>query len=753
MKIKKLTLHVLIGAGILSGLGSAPLWAQSIDITGTVKNSQGQPVVGASLLLIGKKLTTTTNAQGQYSFKVVPTGILGGGRLFHGPQDAPFRVTPGWLHLNLGTRDRVDIGIYSADGAKIHQILDATLNPGEHRFALDQNLDRPQAYMARVMVGERSWSVPLSSLKSAAGLPSSGSTESIPLAKGSAAAVDSIKATAKGYVTKTTPIESYTGTQNIILTPSAYSGTVVIDSVYFAQTHVHEPSHPYFGLTGGRETLIKAHILSPVGSPAPPVYAVLKLKGNSLNLELKGPKVLPVSIPTGPGIVQHQYENSFTGILPEAWIKPGLSVTIEAADKSRTFDSLKIGAPSEVFMTMFDIHYFAPATGDYKAGWLQELESKWPVRTLHLQRVPNIIFKELVIPPRADVKAPAVRVASREDYKTKTGLNFDGEQAAALQWNGALKAAAGTSGRLRLYYTNIYGVHAGGQAGGFAGVGGVGNLGILHHELGHALSLPHWGDAAAYPYKGDMFGIPAPEVYNGTHAGPTWAFDIPSRSFIPPTVQTTSGRWVAGTYKADPMQGGGTGDEEPKYLFRHFSDYSVRQMQNYLQNHVVIWNSGLNSYAGWNAATGNYDKVVANNGVQFPVVRDAQVISVMAGVSSVTPEANLVYPPIGPYKAGLITLFDPSVVADRAKAASIFCPTEGCDVSLRITQGGKVKTYMLAIPIVPTADPLTGASFRTRAINLPAADGEVIRIDLLSTPDAEKAGLPNTPVVLDTWQK
>ena len=38
-----------------------------------------------------------------------------------------------------------------------------------------------------------------------------------------------------------------------------------------------------------------------------------------------------------------------------------------------------------------------------------------------------------------------------------------------------------------------------------------------------------------------------------------------------------------GTYKVDPMQGGGTGWQEPAYLMNHFSDYSVNQMRNYLQ--------------------------------------------------------------------------------------------------------------------------------------------------------------------------
>ena len=148
---------------------------------------------------------------------------------------------------------------------------------------------------------------------------------------------------------------------------------------------------------------------------------------------------------------------------------------------------------------------------------------------------------------------------------------------------------------------NIYGANAGGQAGGFAGVGNGTSAGILHHELGHALSLPHWGDSATYPYKGDMHGILAPDDYNGTHAGPVWGYDLRTQTFIPPTVQPGNvSNKPLGTYKVDPMQGGGTGWQEPPFLMNHFSDYSVFKMREYLHGHVLVWNPSLNSYASWN---------------------------------------------------------------------------------------------------------------------------------------------------------
>jgi autotransporter-associated beta strand protein len=540
-----------------------------------------------------------------------------------------------------------------------------------------------------------------------------------------------------------------------VLMPGVSTAQTSIDAVYFGQTHVKKPGDSYFSLVGNRETLIKAHVINPATPAAPAVTATLALNGQNLVLPLTGPATLPASIPDGPGVVQHSFANTFTGYIPPAWVKTGLQVTVNAGSVSRSFTNLNIGAPSKVIMTMFDVHYFSQTTGDYPANTLAEVEAKWPVAELEVRRLRNIVFPELVIPPRPDVGTKAARIKSKAEYTIQTGKSFDGEQAAALAWNAALKRAAGRSGRWSLYYMNIYNAFAGGQAGGFAGVGSGTNRGILHHELGHALSLPHWGSSSSYPYKGAMFGIPAPSTFNQTHAGPTWAFDLRTKAFIPPTVQPNNvGGYPAGTYKVDPMEGGGTGREEPGYLLNHFSDYSVNQMRSYLHSHMVVWNPALGSngsYASWNQTTRDYTTTVTNNGVQFPTTRDTEVISIMASISGSNPGVTMVYPPIGPYTSGLIRLFDPTVAADRTAAQSIFSPANGSDLCVRVVQGGVTKTYMLAASWLTNQDPKSSSSLVTEAINLPASAGAVTKIELLLTPDAQINGLPANPQVLSTW--
>ncbi len=523
---------------------------------------------------------------------------------------------------------------------------------------------------------------------------------------------------------------------------------VSIDAVYFGQTHVMKATQSYFTLVGDRPTLIKVHVTDPATPASPAVSVTLSLNSQTLTLPLSGPPTLPATIPDGPGVVQHSLTNSFTATLPAAWVKTGLTLTVNAGAVQSSITNLSIGAPSKVIMNMTDVHFFAAAGGNYPAGTFEEMEAKWPVSDLDVRRSGRVIFPELVMVPTG--ARSAVRVKSTADFLTQTGSNFDGEQDSSSAWNGAIRRAAGRSGSYSLYYVNIYGVGAGGQAGGFAGVGNGSSIGILHHELGHALSLPHWGDSAAYPYKGAMHGIAAPPIYNATHAGPTWAFDSRSNTFISPS------KLISGvqTYKVDPMQGGGTGYQEPPFLMNHFSDYSVNQMRSYLQSTLVVWNptlGGSGGYAKWNQSTGQYSTTHSNNGVQFPTVRDASVITVMASVSGASPQVNMVYPPIGPYTAGLIRLFDPAVAADRTAANSIFSPSTGSDVCVRVVQGGVQKTYMLAASMVTTAGPNDPNSLFTEAINLPAADGAVTRIELLATPDVEDLGLPVNPQILYTW--
>ncbi len=519
---------------------------------------------------------------------------------------------------------------------------------------------------------------------------------------------------------------------------------LTIAGVTLAQTHVLEPDDPLFKLVGNRPALLKVQVVAPSGTAVPKVTAVLSVDDGTTTLTLEGPDTLPNRFKSALGKVAHRYDDSFTTLIPAQWIQPGLNIKVTAGQIAVEHD-IKVGAPTDVKMKMFDIHYFGLGDKDYPAGAFDELEAKWPVSNLSIERIRDVNFYELVIPARSE--APNVRVTSKQDYKEQTGLNFDGEQAAALQWVEALSASGGNYD-VAMQYINIIGVSAGGQAGGFDGVGGI-SLGIFHHELGHALSLPHWGNSSSYPYKGDMYGIRAPDVYRETHVGPIWAFDLPSLTFIPPTVQENAVGGEVGKYKKNPMQGGGVGDQEQGFFFRHFSDFCANRMQGYLEGKVAVLRDGL--YYKWNDQDGDYTRPVISNGVRYPIEQDVPVISIMASMTLSDRQVNMVYPPIGPYTGNLILTFDPNNAQDRVAAAEDFAPSDGCDFTLRVVQGDQQRTYMLPASGIEGSDPYSKKSLKTEAVNLRASDGPVTQVELLFTPNAEKNGLPDNPEVLHIW--
>ena len=519
-----------------------------------------------------------------------------------------------------------------------------------------------------------------------------------------------------------------------------------IEAVFLAQTHVMQPGQSYFKLTGNRDALIKAQVVSPSGASSPEVMALVINGGETNTLKLKGPAVLSKSFAAEPGVVQHRFDDSFTVLIPARLVRKGMIIEVRAGT-SVVRHEIVVGAPTVVQMKMFDVHYFGRGKEDYPANFLKELESKWPVAALEIERVRGINFPELVIPARD--KIPAARVEKPEDYLKKTGAKFDGEQAAALQWVWALSRAGGNRD-VAMCYINILGVNAGGQAGGFNGVGTI-RLGIMNHELGHALGLPHVGEQKDYPYRGEMFGIKPPKVFNEVHVGPTWAFDLPSQTFIPPTVQQTKCKWIAGTFKADPMQGGGDGDQEAAFRLRHFSDYNVHKMQSFLERRVAVRRDG--NYFKWDDATGNHTKKVENDGVIYPIAQDVPVISVMAAMTMADADVNMVYPPIGPYRGNLIRTFDPRQAADREAARKIYSPKAGCDFTFKITQGGKERFYLLPASAAEDSDAKRLRSLTTAAVNLRAEEGAVTGVELLQTPAADQVGLSQEPKVLARWPK
>jgi len=628
-------------------------------------------------------------------------------------------------------------------------------------------------------------------------------------------------------------------TAAVVISDRAVQGSQpVIAHVFFAQYHVQTPTNALFKLVGNVNALVKVHVSGTAGAPSPEVHAVFKLGERELDLPLKGQVLLPERPPADPLLIEHRYEDSFTAIIPGEWIAPGLQATVELRDrkpagKGAILDRVElgrivVGAPNRLVMTMFDFHFFAgDKDGDYPDGWLEGLKARLPVAALELLRVRNILFPTIVQMPRAG--QPAVRCSSRQEYREKTGIGYDGKQAQTSAWTAALKNAAGAdepditkmaaalvehakskwiggaedaiasatdalkkattdaeraaarknlhaaqadreagfqalkereaaldtaraaggSKLKKLYYSNIYGTPAGGDAWDFSGVGNGRSIGILLHELGHALgALPDlWSyGLRGYPYIGPMSDYPAPGDAPGIpHVGPTWGFDPETLEFLPPVFN--------GARRRDPMGGGGDNkDGGPGGMYRFFSDYHFSLVRNEFERTQTVLDKRTGIYYLWDQEKGSYSKAACKLGDPgCPVEDGIEVISVLASASLVTPEANIVYPPIGPYPASRIEIFDAASPAAVAKARQASFTDANCHVCLRVTQGGKVRTYLVKDGLNPKTEPTNPGSLAIFAINLPAHDGEVTKIELLDTPAVLSKGLGADCKALDIW--
>ncbi|MDT8389322.1 MAG: M66 family metalloprotease [Lentisphaeria bacterium] len=528
-----------------------------------------------------------------------------------------------------------------------------------------------------------------------------------------------------------------------------------IDTVYFAQTHVLEPGHPYFRLVGGKDTLIKVHVLSETGEVAPPVTAELKLGDETTTIDLAGPATLPHGFCKEPGKVVHRFDDCFTVTIPGRWIRKGLTVTVKAGGAERTFDNLCIGPPIHLHMTMFDIHYFDYEDVDYPDDYVREIAIRRPVTELNVERVKRVLFDELVIPPCGS--NPATRCTSEEDYAGQNGTPFNGKQGAALVWVQALQDA-GAQRRRSLFFINIANVHAGGYAENFYGCGSLRRYGVLYHELAHSLDVEDLMPSTEplFPYIGKMHGIEK-TTRGGYHVGPTWGYDPrvgispghpDTAYFINPVLPCDTEKDKGGEWRSSPVRGGAGFDPDAPTTFSMFSDWSLRKMQDYMEKRIVLWNDEKQSYVAWNMWSDRYGIALKNDGVTYPIENDVEVYSIMAAVTAATPRANFIYPVIGPYRSGLIATFDPENPDDRCKARRLRDFADAWDVCLRVEQGGVTRTYMMPFAWRPDDDPLDGESFQTRALNVPARDGVITRAELLLTPNADIDGLPDNPQVL-----
>jgi|GEM_PF-2276220 hypothetical protein len=198
--------------------------AQSIALSGTVTNQSGQPVSGAVVFLLRLALKDTTTANGAYSITgttaVKPTPIM---------QNAEgIFLRNGVVLLCLTKPDLVRIETFDIRGHVLAQMLNRRVSAGNYRFDIMASPSAAQVLVIRVAVGQRVStfrSFPIPGSTSAASVSAVSSTGDGLVLAAVQAAVDTLKVSASGYVSKDTAISSYQGVVNITLATNACGAT------------------------------------------------------------------------------------------------------------------------------------------------------------------------------------------------------------------------------------------------------------------------------------------------------------------------------------------------------------------------------------------------------------------------------------------------------------------------------------------------------------------------------------------------
>lgn len=219
-----------MSAGVLLTIAAAgaPISAQvgEINLAGIVTDANGAVLRNAKVALAGRNLTTTTDAEGRYAFKVQPT-FAGDPPAAAGGM-APVSASGRSLRLSIRESSRrVRVALFTLSGCRIGEVLNTTLAPGDYLVNPFPGQAGYGLHIVRVQMGGAVYSLKLENLAAGDQFrtdPSpSGYGSSRPVLVKLAAALDTLTVIAVGYERGARAVENLIGTQDFRLAALKYT--------------------------------------------------------------------------------------------------------------------------------------------------------------------------------------------------------------------------------------------------------------------------------------------------------------------------------------------------------------------------------------------------------------------------------------------------------------------------------------------------------------------------------------------------
>jgi hypothetical protein len=396
--------------------------------------------------------------------------------------------------------------------------------------------------------------------------------------------------------------------------PTVAGGSVVVGAgcaaalagIDFAQALSQPATDARQRLVPGKETWVRAYVVSDQGSVSSPTVRVTGYRGATIlgTLPMSGPATLPVSSgATVSDSIRASEAQSFNAELPAAWVASGLSVRVEVDPEQRYGPMTAVDAtPNVGSRTHLEIVLVPVVSGSFAptlpttAAVLDEVTRRFPI-------------------PRSSIS-----VTVRAPYtltSVSDGLDTQSEWSSALSELLQLRNTENPTNAYRYYFGFVR--RAGGGIAGIGYVAGRAGLGwdaaggwarAMSHELGHnfgRLHAPCGGVAspdASYPYAGGALG--------GT----------PLVDSVPTTL--------------DVVSSAGQSDIMGYCSGSWFSDYNYRAMQTHLESQPQASVTALSS-----AATAD-DMLLVSGRIGADGVRFDPVLALRGGATATGGEYLLI---------------------------------------------------------------------------------------------------------------
>jgi len=566
------------------------------------------------------------------------------------------------------------------------------------------------------------------------------------------------------------------------------NASAVVSEVRFAQTHEMTPEWPFFFLIADRPAKVRTVIQ---GTGPTPNVRVQVHHDNVLLGErcMSGPSELS---PEGA---------LFDTILPSHWMRAGAEFTVIAGEDSVAYTDLDLRYAPELSLVMLemDVANYNDGKEDKEppVDFLEEVTSAMPVAAGHFGVIPaRFPIPEILVGPAAYSPGELPILMSERlcqwDEAPDThpcwtsDLVHDGDvNAAALRYVEAFQWANGDA-YSRIYFGNTEHLFPGGWGGGRTFVSGDYH-GVTIHELGHALSLPHWGDAFEQP-EPDEWAYVYPwggENFDGGGRGPTDGYIQHLDEFVDTSCQDPdSGN--NGLERSDGMQrniycdewrSGGRGPWDGLSDFSAFAIFRFLTGAERLTGSVVdpVWGSidyAFPERGGYPVVSWDEDGPTwewegpgeepegFSYDFQRPQEWDVPVFTIYGTHMIGHPEFNRIFDPIA-HQGNLPALIDPTDPDTFAELAMGYESRWGWsfywhkDITVRVTyEDGHKKTFLYPYPTAGRDVENASGPWRNDityfAINVPGRD-HIAHVELFERPfrtgypDEDDAGNINFP--------